>query len=119
MPISEAAVSPPRQWDVVVLPFPYSDRLAEKRRPSVVVSKPEVTETYGIVWVAMITSARNAGWRCDVDIRDLEGTGLSHTSVIRPVKLATVDARRIIRVAGAIGLREQAAVSQVLAEAFT
>ena len=29
MPISEPTL---RQWDVVVLPFPYADRLAEKRR---------------------------------------------------------------------------------------
>ena len=59
MPISEPAL---RQWDVVVLPFPYADRLAEKRRPGVVVSKTALARDHGIVWVAMITSAENAGW---------------------------------------------------------
>jgi len=48
--------------DVVVLPFPYADRLAEKRRPAVVVSLPSLAQKHGIVWVVMVTSAENAGW---------------------------------------------------------
>ena len=40
MPISER----PRYaaGDVVVVPFPYADRLAEKRRPALVVSGPQL-----------------------------------------------------------------------------
>ena len=44
-------------FDIVVVPFPYSDRLAEKRRPALVVSHPALAEGLGRVWVAMITSA--------------------------------------------------------------
>ena len=36
-----------RQRDIVVLPFPYADRLAEKRRPGVVVSKPALARDHG------------------------------------------------------------------------
>lgn len=113
MPTSEA---PPkaRQWDIVVLPFPYADRLAEKRRPAVVVSKPALTKKHDIIWVAMITSASNAGWKCDIAVAESQATGLTAPSVIRPWKLATVDVSRIVRIAGRISTGEQASLSQML-----
>jgi mRNA interferase MazF len=43
-------------FDVVIVPFPYSDRLAEKRRPALVISNRRL-QSHGIVWLAMITSA--------------------------------------------------------------
>ena len=114
MPISDRSALQ-RQWDVVVLPFPYADRLAEKRRPAVVVSKAILARNQGIVWVAMVTSAENAGWDCDIAIPDGPGTGLTAPSVIRPWKLATVDVSRVVRVAGRIGRREAARLSEALA----
>jgi mRNA interferase MazF len=98
MPTFETVI--PLQWNVVVLPFPYSDRLAEKRRPAVVVSAPRLAERHGIIWVAMITSAENAGWQGDIPLLDLQHAGLASPSVIRPAKLATVDVSRVIRTAG-------------------
>ena len=45
---------PLRPGDVVVVPFPYSDHLAGKRRPAVVVSSATLEQDHGLVWVAMI-----------------------------------------------------------------
>lgn len=98
---------------VVVVPFPYADRLAEKRRPAVVVSGAEIRDN-GIAWLAMITSARNAGWSCDVAITDLETAGLPAPSVVRPWKLATVDVARIAGVAGRLPDRELGAVMDLI-----
>lgn len=99
-PISDTAVEV-EQGDVVVVPFPYADRLVEKKRPAVVVSGKPLLEKR-LVWLAMVTSADNAGWPCDIAIDDLADTGLRAPSIIRPWKLATVDASRIVRVAGRI-----------------
>ncbi len=85
--------------DVVVVPFPYADMLAEKRRPALVVSNAKFNSKYGLVWVAMITSAENATWPDDVEL-PLARTGLSAPSRVRPAKLATIDAARIVRKAG-------------------
>jgi mRNA interferase MazF len=115
MPTSKPAL---RQWDVIVLPFPYADRLAEKRRPAVVVSKAALARDHGIVWVAMITSAMNAGWSCDIPLADGPETGLTAPSVIRPWKLATVDVGRIVRIAGRIRRDEAARLSEALASAI-
>ena len=48
-------------FDVVVVPFPYADRLAEKRRPALVISNRKLA-AHGLIWVAMITSADNEPW---------------------------------------------------------
>ncbi|MGB3830772.1 MAG: type II toxin-antitoxin system PemK/MazF family toxin [Mesorhizobium sp.] len=117
MPTSEVRI--PRQWDVmvgdvVVLPFPYADRLAEKRRPAVVVSLPSLAQKHGIVWVVMVTSAENAGWPGDVGISDLDEAGLTSPSVVRPAKIATVDLTRVLRVIGRLPAADTAALTAEL-----
>jgi mRNA interferase MazF len=96
---------------VVVVPFPYSERLAEKRRPAVIVSTPELATSFGLVWLAMITSADNAGWPCDVAVSDLRIAGLPAPSMIRPVKVATVDVTRIVRRIGRLPVKDARAVA--------
>jgi mRNA interferase MazF len=41
----------------------------------------------------MITSAANRGWEGDVAISDLRAAGLPVPSLVRPAKLATIEAR--------------------------
>lgn len=108
----------PGRWDIVVLPFPYSDRLAEKRRPALVVSSDELRGGFGLLWVAMITSAGNQPWTCDVDIADIAQTGLPAPSVVRPAKLATVEAHRVIRTLGRLPPASIARVQAFLARAI-
>lgn len=115
MGTSDAAV--PKQGDVVVVPFPYADRLAEKRRPAVIVST-EALHARQIVWLAMVTSAENAGWPCDILIGSTLAAGLRTESVIRPWKLATVDLGRIIRVAGRISSEERTRVIAAVNDAL-
>jgi mRNA interferase MazF len=114
MPTSDISV--PAQWDVVVLPFPYADRLTEKRRPAVIVSKPWLAEKHRIVWAVMVTSADNAGWESDIPITDAAATGPRNPSIIRPAKVATVDVSRIARIAGRLGKRERDALAARLQE---
>ena len=102
-------------FDIVVVPFPYADRLAEKRRPAVVVSTPAVSDRYKLVWLAMVTSAANPRWDCDLDIADLATTALPAPSRIRPVKIATADVARIVRRIGKLGKRDARALKNALA----
>lgn len=113
MAISEAAAAP-TPGGVVVLPFPYADRLAEKRRPALVVSSQEFTRRYGILWVAMITSAENAGWEGDVEIANPDLCGLRAPSIVRPAKLATVDINRVVQTLGRIREQEFASVHDAI-----
>ncbi|MBS0279174.1 MAG: type II toxin-antitoxin system PemK/MazF family toxin [Proteobacteria bacterium] len=101
-------------FDIVVVPFPYADKLAEKRRPAVVVSKPVVSEHYKLVWLAMVTSASNPRWDCDIDITKVSSTGLPAPSRIRPVKIATADVSRVIRRIGRLAPADRKALQDML-----
>jgi mRNA interferase MazF len=96
-------------FDIVVVPFPYADRLAEKRRPALVVSNHKLA-AHGLAWIAMITSADNEAWPSDVAIADLKRAGLPAPSVVRIAKIACIDPSRIQRRAGRL---DKAAARQV------
>jgi mRNA interferase MazF len=91
-------------WDVVKLPFPYTDRPVRQRRPALVISAGDLLETAGLIWVAMITSAENRGWAGDVEIRGDE-SGLPAASVVRTAKIACIDAKDAVRM-GSVGAGE-------------
>lgn len=82
-------------YDVVSVPFPYVERPIIKRRPAVIVSSEALHNENDLVWVCMITSKENAGWSGDIEIGNLDIAGLKHPSVIRPSKVATVEATSI------------------------
>jgi mRNA interferase MazF len=105
LPTSEKITYAP--GDVVVVPFPYSDRLAEKRRPALVVSNARLAEQ-GLLWLTMITSARQSALPYDAPIADLTLAGLPAPSLVRPTKIATVEPSRIVRKAGRLGGAETA-----------
>jgi mRNA interferase MazF len=100
--------------DVVVVPFPYSDRLAEKRRPAVVVSSPALEGETGLVWVVMVTS-KDGTDPTTHRIMDVGSTGLGRESWVRPAKLATMEVARIARRAGQLSKADFAAISRTLA----
>ena len=99
MPTSDKSLY--RAGDVVVVPFPYSDRFAEKRRPALVVSNNKLAAE-GFAWVVMITSAKNPRMRHDQPISNLARAGLSTASVVRPIKIACIEPARIVRRAGSL-----------------
>ncbi len=100
-------------FDIVVLPFPYADRLAEKRRPALVISNHKLA-VHGVIWVAMITSADNEPWPSDISIVDLERAGLPAPSVVRPAKIACIEPGRIDRRIGRLDKAAARVVSQKL-----
>lgn len=79
--------------DVVRVPFPYTDRSMRQHRPALVVSDGPLGDGDRLLWVAMITSADNRPWAGDVSLGDsYADAGLPAPSVVRPVKIATIDA---------------------------
>lgn len=102
-----------RPYAVVVVPFPYSDRLSEKRRPALIVSNADLPEMLGRVWLAMITSVGSSEIG-DVAIGDLAKAGLPVASIIRCSKIATLDANRIVRSIGQLSEPDGKAAQQAL-----
>lgn len=80
-------------WDVVKVPFPYTDRPVRQRRPAVVVAVSGIQEAHGLLWVLMVTSAENCSWADDVAVSDLTQAGLPAPSIVRTAKIATIEAK--------------------------
>lgn len=99
------------QFDVVVVPFPFSDSGQSKRRPALVISSPKKFQNkIGHSVLAMITSASHEAWCLDTPIQNLVSCGLSHPSIIR-MKLFTLDDIIIIRKAGSLDAKDREAAS--------
>jgi len=80
-------------WDVVRVSFPYTDRTVRQHRPALVLAAGSLQKTHGLLWLAMITSAAHHRWPGDVVISDLDSAGLPAPSIVRPAKIATIDAQ--------------------------
>ena len=105
-------------FDVVVVPFPFTDRSTTKRRPALVLSDAKAfNKQVGQSVLAMITSARHSDWPLDVEIEDLDSVGLPSASVVR-MKLFTLDDRLVIRKAGALAETDRRAVLAALRKLF-
>jgi mRNA interferase MazF len=93
-------------FDVVVLPFPFTDSGSTKRRPALVVSNSTFNGAQKHSVLAMITSADHSDWFADSPILDLEAAGLPQPCLVR-FKLFTLDHRLVIRVAGSLGTQDR------------
>lgn len=101
-----------QELDVVVVPFPFTDRVASKRRPAVVVSTARFNANHQCAILAMITST-SARWQSDVPLRDWRQAGLHVPCWVR-FKLFTLDNVLILRQAGALSKRDGAAIQAAL-----
>ncbi len=79
--------------DVILVPFPFRDQLAERVRPAVVVSCAQYNHLHDLV-VAAVTShpPRNP---FDLQLQDWAGAGLKIPSTVRML-LATIAADRVV-----------------------
>lgn len=100
-------------WDVIKVPFPYTDRPVRERRPAVVVAAGGIQQEHGLLWVLMITSAVNRGWPGDVLVSDLAHAGLPAESVVRTAKIATIEAKEAERI-GSLPLQDRVDVTRHL-----
>lgn len=101
-------------FDVVVVPFPFTDQNTDKRRPALVLSDASKfnDETQNCV-MAMITSAKNPDWPLDSKIGSIKKAGLPSPSMVR-MKLFTLDSRLIVRKIGGLAAKDQKKVKENL-----
>ncbi len=105
-------------FDVVVVPFPFTNSARTTRRPALVLSR--ATDFGDIIEhtiLAMITSQKNDPWPLDVVIKNKKSSGLAAPSVVR-MKLFTLDNRFILRKIGHLSKTDQTQVKQSLLKIF-
>lgn len=104
------------RFDVVRVPFPFTDRLASKNRPALVLSEAVAFNVPGgHAVLAMITSAGNPPWPGDCMIQDLLTAGLPAPSMVR-CKLFTLDLRLLRGALGRLGAEDAYVVQATLGQ---
>ena len=102
------------RFDVVRVPFPFSDRNTVKHRPALVLSDAGRFNTpAGHSVMAMITSAANPAWPLDCPIFDLAAAGLPSPSKVR-FKLFTLDHRLVRGALGRLAIADRQSVDEAL-----
>jgi mRNA interferase MazF len=114
--MTRSAKSRFQPWDVVLVPFPYTERNFTKVRPALVVSTDTLNAKTGKYFLAMITSAAHARIYGDVLISDLKLAGLPAESIVRPSKIATFEEAAFVRCVGTLAVTNRKAVSAQLRE---
>jgi mRNA interferase MazF len=80
---------------VVRVPFPFTDRAVQRRRPAVVLSDAAFQRGSAHVLLAMITTAKRSCWPLDWPIQDLAAAGLKQACCVR-FKLFSLDERLLL-----------------------
>jgi mRNA interferase MazF len=104
-------------YDVVVVPFPFTDKQADKKRPALVLSDKDFNTKSDNCVLAMITSQRNPDWAFDVPIGSLQKTGLKSPSKVR-MKIFTLDSSFILRKLGGLSKKDRERVFLSLQKLF-
>ncbi|WP_404787349.1 type II toxin-antitoxin system PemK/MazF family toxin [Altericista sp. CCNU0014] len=102
-----------RQFDVVVVPFPFTDKAAAKKRPALVLSSELFNAEIRHSVMAMITTASHSQWPLDVAIANLKDAGLKAPSIVR-MKLFTIDHALILKHIGHLHSQDQKSVESAL-----
>jgi mRNA interferase MazF len=103
--------------DIVLVPFPFTDRSMRKRRPALVLSKKSFNDQHMHLILAMVTSAKNPSWPSDIKISDQVSAGLPQPSVIR-LKLFTLDDRLILSKLGKLSKSDRVAAIKRISNAL-
>ncbi len=101
------------RYTVVRVPFPFTDRQAQKLRPAVVLSQPGFQRGCGHLLLAMITSAGQSSWPLDWPVDDLAAAGLPQPCLVR-FKLFTLDERLVLGSLGALADADRSGVEAQL-----
>jgi mRNA interferase MazF len=101
-------------WDIVKVPFPYTNRPVRQHRPALVIARYSSAGAPALCWVLMITSASHRRWDGDIEIADTAMAGLPALSIVRCVKIATIEAAEVERI-GALPAALRPMVSHVVA----
>ena len=106
------------QFDVVIVPIPFTKRKSDVRRPALVLSDaPAFNSRIDHCLMAMITSARNSPWPLDTPIEDTRVAGLFTPSVVR-MKLFTLEQKYVIDCIGSLSTQDRLMVKSAFPHVF-
>jgi len=100
--------------DVVLVPFPFTNQAASKRRPAVVVSNAAYSSIRGDLVVMAVTSQLRAEQSLmETPVTEWQSAGLLKPSTVKPV-FATLEQDLVLRHLGSINDDDQSALKRTI-----
>jgi PemK-like, MazF-like toxin of type II toxin-antitoxin system len=100
---------------VVLVPFPFTNQTASKKRPAVVVSNAAYNTARPDVVMMAITTKFPSPDLAEIWINQWQAAGLLYPSAVKPV-FFTLEQSLIIRQLGTLGANDQAALRKAIGE---
>lgn len=111
-------MTPCRRWDIVLVPFPFTDLRESKKRPALILSPDDYNAGPDRI-IAFITSRVNAPARPgDCHIAYWRESGLPKPSMVR-MKLATIHERIVLKRLGCLPEADRQRIREVLTGFFS
>jgi len=106
------------KWDIILVPFPFTDLKAVRKRPALIISPDEYNEKLDVV-IAFITSKLDSEYRLgDYKLCEWEKSNLPKPSMIR-MKFATIDKAIILKKIGRLFENDINEFTKLLIDFFT
>lgn len=102
-----------KRWDVVLLPFPFTNLNASKKRPALVISPKEYNTGPDLVVMFVTSNLKATSKIGDYIINEWEESGLPKPSMIR-MKFATIDKTLAIKKIAELTTSDQAGLKRNL-----
>lgn len=102
-------------FDIAVVPFPFVDKPATKRRPALALSSQSFNDANGHTIFAIITTAKLDQWPDDHALNEQEKTGLVAECFLR-WKLFTLPNALVLKRLGTLGDADRKAISGALSK---
>jgi mRNA interferase MazF len=102
--------------DLVLVPFPFTNQVAIKKRPAVIVSSLAYNQARpDIVIMAVTSQLHPIPAHNEVRISQWQAANLPKPSAIKPV-FATIECALVIRYIGRLGVNDQAALKREISD---
>ncbi len=104
-----------KKWDIVLVPFPFTDLKITKKRPALIISPDDYNKGYDLVILFITSNLDGKKKPGDFLISDWGKSGLPKPSMIR-MKFATISKSIVVRKLGKLNKSDARGLSKNLTE---
>jgi mRNA interferase MazF len=107
-----------RFGDIVLVPFPFTDQTAIKKRPAIVVSSQDYNRHRpDIILMAVTSQTGSADFYGDMAVRQWQKAGLLKPSVVKPI-CTTIEKKLVLKTLGRLVQEERAVLNKTMQTVF-
>lgn len=107
-----------KPWDIILVPFPFTDLSTSKKRPALVVSPEKYNKDYDLIIMFITSNVTAYGRIGDYKITEWKEAGLPKPSMTR-MKLATIEKSIIVKKFARLKEADIKAVQEILISFFS